>query len=278
MSIKVHNLANGTKIYKGFKHDYQKYIGETAPVFETNKNKPVFFALDEENADQYGVVLEFETLRDFNLVEIDNLDTMQHLYETVPENIQKILAYNYGYNSSTNTFGKRQSVNNADKALSTYLCENGYDGYIILSRNIQTDFGGHFHQELVICNHQNQLKFNRVVDTQQQITSKTFVPPKTVRKTGRRRAISEDEEDESYSRMSSMRMNVVSEAPEDIHASSEGQPKGVQRKMDWSTPPSSPPRFMMHSPQVKRGGIVKSQRRRSSRLRNRRNRRTKKRT
>lgn len=288
MSIKAHVFAKGKKIYKGdteqFK-SFQKY-GEV-PSFSSNTKQPVFFALDADNADQYGVVIEFETLRDFHLVEIDNIDTMRELYEMVPPPIQVILAKNYGYNPKTNTFGNRNSEHTADNALSTYLCEHGYDGYIILSRNLKTAAGGHFHAELVICNDQDKIKFTRVVDTEQQITSKTFVPPKTVRKTGRRRSILEDEdeeEDASRPRMSSMRMNVVSEAPEDIHASSEGQPKGVQRKMNWSTPPSSPPRFMMHSPSmhsppVKRGGMVKSQRRRSHRrLHNRRNRRTKKRT
>jgi hypothetical protein len=184
MSIKIHHLTQGTKIYKGFKKDYQEYIGNTTPIFKPEINQPVFFTLDADNAEQYGVVVEYETTRDFNLVEIDNLETMQTLYEMVPPKIQKILAHNYGYNPTTNTFGKRISVNIIDKELSAYLCSQSdeYDGYIILSRNMKTDFGGYFHQELAICRHQDKLKFNRVVNTDAQIASKMSSPPKHIRK------------------------------------------------------------------------------------------------
>jgi hypothetical protein len=172
MSIKSYILTKGSTVYKGDTAQYIHYEknGEI-PTFVSDTQQPVFFALNAYDADQYGVVMEFKVLRDFKLVEIDNLETIQELYSSVPKYIQRILTINYGYNPETNTFGTRKSDHDKDNALSTYLCESGYDGYIILSDNLKTPSGRHFHPEIAICNNTHMMEFVQVMSTDAQIES-----------------------------------------------------------------------------------------------------------
>ena len=165
-------LKKGRKVYKGDTAQYNRYekAGEI-PKFVSDTNQPVFFALHAYDAEQYGVIMEFKALCDFKLAEIDNLDTIHELYSSVPKEIQRILINNYGYKPDTNTFGIRKSDHDKDNELSTFLCENGYDGYIISSKNIKTDSGRHFHPEIAICRNTHMMKFVQVVSTDEQIDS-----------------------------------------------------------------------------------------------------------
>ena len=172
MSINPYILKKGSTVYKGDTAQYIRYEKNgDIPTFVSDTNQPVFFALHAYDAEQYGVIMEFKALRDFKLAEIDNLETIPELYRSVPKEIKRILINHYGYQPETNTFGKRKSDHDKDNELSTYLCESGYDGYIISSTNIKTDSGRHFHPEIAICNNTNMMKFVQVMSTDEQIDS-----------------------------------------------------------------------------------------------------------
>ena len=172
MSIQPYVLKKGRTVYKGDTAQYIRYEkNRDIPTFVSDTNQPVFFALHAYDADQYGVVMEFKALRDFNLVEIDNLETISELYHSVPRDIQRILINHYGYKPETNMFGIRKSDHDQDNALSTYLCESGYDGYIISSKNIKTDSGKHFHPEIAICRNTQMMEFVQVMSSDAQIES-----------------------------------------------------------------------------------------------------------
>jgi hypothetical protein len=165
-------LKKGRTLYKGDTAQYIRYEkNRETPMFVSDIQQPVFFALHAYDAEQYGVIMEFKALRDFKLVEIDNLDTIHELYRSVPKEIQRILINNYGYKPETNSFGIRKSDHDEDNKLSTFLCENGYDGYIISSKNIKTDSGRHFHPEIAICRNTHMMEFVQVMSTDAQIDS-----------------------------------------------------------------------------------------------------------
>lgn len=172
MSIQPYVLKKGRAVYKGDTPQYIRYEKNgDIPTFVSDTNQPVFFALHAYDAEQYGVVMEFKALRDYHLVEIDNLETISELYRSVPKDIQRILINHYGYKPETNTFGIRKSDHDQDNALSTYLCESGYDGYIISSKNIKTDSGKHFHPEIAICRNTHMMEFVQVMSSDAQIES-----------------------------------------------------------------------------------------------------------
>lgn len=83
---------------------------------------------------------------------LDDPTTLAKLYETSPQNIQKILSYNYGFQPDlmTPNSNKRFSIDTSDKELARFLCKHGYQGYAIYK--MATDFKGTFHPELLICN------------------------------------------------------------------------------------------------------------------------------
>jgi hypothetical protein len=93
----------------------------------------------------YGVIHEFKTTRPYKLLALDEKSTREFLYKDAPKSIQKILKVNYGLES-----GIRDSESNADTELSKYICELRFDGYAIHDMN--TDLGGKFHDEFMICN------------------------------------------------------------------------------------------------------------------------------
>ena len=133
------------KNYSFFRADNSIYMNTYNR--EKSSNNIVFFGLDVLSVETYGMVLRFETTKPIRLLALDNLENMKLLYEKSPLKIQSILENNYGY-SKTNI---RDSVSIKDKELSKYLCENGFDGYAILSK-MKTDAEGIFHSEVMICN------------------------------------------------------------------------------------------------------------------------------
>ncbi len=127
--------------------------------FGVRNMDPGYIASYEE---EYGVIFEFITTRQYKLLALDNQETQAHLYNHAPEEIKTILRKNYGYTS-----GIRNSVNEADQKLSNYLCTQGYEGYAI--QHMETDFGGSFHPEFMICNIQNGIQYVKQVTRERQM-------------------------------------------------------------------------------------------------------------
>lgn len=134
------------------------------PLFKANKilnegaiitlkpNIPYFFGLKNMNKEyidsyenEYGVIFEFITTRQYKLIALDDKKSQEMLYKNAPSNIKLILEKNYGYKT-----GNRDSVSESDRIFSNYLCSIGFEGYAI--HNMETDMGGIFHDELMICN------------------------------------------------------------------------------------------------------------------------------
>lgn len=115
-------------------------------------NRPYFFGLKNMNPeyiesyeDEYGVIFEFVTMREYRLISLDDKQTQTTLYQNAPANIKRILENNYGYHNNL-----RNSVSGPDREISQYICSLGYDGYAI--HDMKTDnMGGIFHDELMIC-------------------------------------------------------------------------------------------------------------------------------
>ena len=167
--LKTYQLASGTSLFKGDTAEFLEYEKTgNLPTLTSDVEKPVFFSLIHAVAETYGVTFQYKTTRAYTLLEIDDIDTMQTVYENSPENIQIILKKNYGYDAANNRFTKRNSVYDADKTLSTYLCNQGYDGYILTGK-MATDFEGSFHAELAICHDQDGVKCENMVTAEENI-------------------------------------------------------------------------------------------------------------
>lgn len=121
-------------------------------ILTLRPNRPYFFGLKNMNPEyiesyenEYGVIFEFVTMRDYRLIALDDKQTQTTLYQDAPENIKQILENNYGFNNNL-----RNSVSEPDRQISEYICSLGYDGYAI--HDMKTDnMGGIFHDELMIC-------------------------------------------------------------------------------------------------------------------------------
>jgi hypothetical protein len=133
----------------------QFYEGNEGNHFEV---KYKFFTPDETAAEQYGVVYEFKTKTNLEVVALD--DITEEFYNDAPEDIQDILKKNYGYNNNK----LRDSDVKADSKLIDYLCKNHFDGYATNFMNIG-GIGGSFHKEVALCNPET------VVEATRQITN-----------------------------------------------------------------------------------------------------------
>jgi hypothetical protein len=123
-------------------------------------NGPVFFGQTADVALIYGMPFEFVTNSEIRLLALDK--SIKKIYENaftdetpmdgerVMDVIPKILNRNYGYNG-----GVRNSDDTADKKLTNYICKN-FPGYA--TDFMETDFGGDFHREIVICD-KNKVEF-----------------------------------------------------------------------------------------------------------------------
>ena len=129
-------------------------------------NKPYFFGLKDTDPDyiadyeqEYGVIFEYITLEPIELLALDDMKTMNKLYKESTVQIQMILDKNYKKS--------RLSESEPDRIFSDYLCQvknpdlgNGYAIY-----EMETDFGGTFHPELLICNASKYVKYVKQVTT-----------------------------------------------------------------------------------------------------------------
>lgn len=135
-----------TKLYRGDKNGIN-------PQDKLSKDY-LFFTPKMEQAEQYGNVSEFETTKPLRVVALD--DITEDFFNFAPEDVQNHLVSNYGYNTKQKK-KIRNSTETGDFAVSQYICKQGYDGYAI--DTMATDFDGTFHQEIVICNPSENVKF-----------------------------------------------------------------------------------------------------------------------
>lgn len=145
--FKYYNVPSNYPLFKATKTFF-----DDKKTLSLQQNKLYFFGIKdttpsyiEDYEDLYGVIFEFKTTKSFNLLALDNRDTMAKLYADAPANIKTILETNYGYFT-----GIRDSVPGPDDELSRYICSIGKQGYAIF--NMETDMGGRFHPEFMICN------------------------------------------------------------------------------------------------------------------------------
>lgn len=155
-------IQAGEHLYKGDNH---KYLNQYLPNGTVKLvHGPAFFAFKPEDAEQYGVVFRFITAVNLNVLDLDNIMVLENLYTNSSEQIQNILIRNYGYRPGKKEIGMRDSSLEADRALSQHICDLGYDGYSL--RNAQTDAGGKFHGELMVCDMGNIQFLEMVTDPQ----------------------------------------------------------------------------------------------------------------
>ena len=153
---KVHyySIPSGFPLFKATKHAPRGDVLHLRPdgfyFFGLKHNSPDYI---ESYEDEYGIIYEFVTTREYQFIALDDMETKAALYLHSHGNtrIQHILQENYGYMNEN----VRDSVSEPDRALSKYLCESylpsirKYDGYAI--HDMTTHFGGRFHDELMIC-------------------------------------------------------------------------------------------------------------------------------
>jgi hypothetical protein len=163
-------IPKGTLLYRG---DTPAYIYEYSKNNTiTFMNTPYFFGTSEKDVSSYGIIFEFETTREYNLLALDDKQNRTKLYKESNEKIRKILEQNYGYKN-----GIRYSVATADKELTDYLCNVLHmDGYA--NSEMETDTG-YFHPELMICD-TTHIKFNKIITDEKEIDS--LIGEYTVRK------------------------------------------------------------------------------------------------
>ena len=133
-------IKKGTQIYRG---DNRMYLGEN--TWERIRNRPTFFAFTHREAEEeYGVTYEFVTKKECKLLALDHNETVSELLSVIDDpEIKRIIQSNYGYNSTRNSFLQD------DLKVTNYLCSKGYEGYA--TKEMETDAGGHFHPEIMIC-------------------------------------------------------------------------------------------------------------------------------
>jgi hypothetical protein len=165
--MKYYKIPKNTKLYRGDTAMYLHHAqNPDIPITNYLMGNPIFFGISIEEVAQYGIVYEFRLNKDINLLAFDDIETLNKLHETVGDaKLQKIIDTNYG-----RTTGKRNSVAQNDKLLISYICETGkYHGYA--TPTLETDFGGSFHPEILLCNMENITFVGQITKDKNEITS-----------------------------------------------------------------------------------------------------------
>ena len=163
--IHMYIIPAGTTLYRGDSNFTD--INDSELLKEDYK----FFTPDRNYADKYGIVFEFETTTDLNLVAMD--DISDQFFKDAPEspvNIKKIMRENYGYGEKPQT---RDSVQDKDKAMSKYICGKKYQGYAANTMKSK-GFDDDLNAEVIICNPEKHLKPIRRVTEESKIQSKLY--------------------------------------------------------------------------------------------------------
>lgn len=162
-------LYKATKLNLAPKYDSQPkqitletgsyFFGLPAPY---DKGTEEYETYIESYEDTYGVIYNFKTQHKFELLALDDYNTLKNLYDDTAvydietaKNVRGVLTRNYGYNPNAYKLGTRNSNPNDDNILVEYLKTKrtkgtkGIMGYAIF--NMNTDFGK-FHPELFFYN------------------------------------------------------------------------------------------------------------------------------
>lgn len=131
-------------------------------------NRPYFFGLKNMDPDyiydyeqEYGVIFEYITIEPIELLALDDKQTITRLYNdpNMPTEVRDILSKHY--------MKSRLSESEPDRIFSNYLCESNLGlGYAIYE--METDFGGTFHPELLICNASQYVNYVKQVTTSER--------------------------------------------------------------------------------------------------------------
>lgn len=156
--IHMYIIPAGTTLYRGDSN----FTGINDS--ELLKGDHKFFTPDVEYADKYGIVFEFKTNKELQLVALD--DISKDFFTNAPEEIQDILKDNYGYISH-----KRNSVEEKDRKISQYICAQGYQGYAANTME-SIGFDDDLNAEVIICNAEEHVERIRRVTEDSKIQSK----------------------------------------------------------------------------------------------------------
>ena len=125
-----------------------------------------FFTPDENYAYKYGLLFEFKTTTDLNLVAMD--DISEQFYNKALKShvdIAKIMEDNYGYGEKPQ---KRDSDQKKDNAMSKYICDERYQGYAANTMKSE-GFDDDLNAEVIICNPENHLiPISRIIRDEDQ--------------------------------------------------------------------------------------------------------------
>lgn len=156
--INIYIIPSGTTLYRGDSN----FTDINHP--DLLKGDYKFLTPDPEYADKYGIVFEFKTNKELQLVALD--DISKEFFVNAPEDIQDILEDNYGYTSH-----KRDSVEEKDKKMSQYICAQGYQGYAANTME-SIGFDDDLNAEVIICNAEEHVKRIRRVTEESKIPFK----------------------------------------------------------------------------------------------------------
>ena len=156
--INMYIIPSGTILYRGDSN----FTDINHP--DLLKGDYKFLTPDPEYADKYGIVFEFKTNKELQLVALD--DISKEFFVNAPEDIQDILEDNYGYTSH-----KRDSVEEKDKKISQYICDQGYQGYAANTMESK-GFDDDLDAEVIICHAEQYLERIKRVTEENRIQSK----------------------------------------------------------------------------------------------------------
>ena len=156
--INMYIIPSGTTLYRGDSNFTDINHSDLL------KGDYKFFTPDQEYADKYGIVFEFKTNKELQLIALD--DISKDFFVSAPEEIQDILEDNYGYISH-----KRDSVEEKDYKVSQYICDQGYQGYAANTMESK-GFDDDLDAEIVLCNAEQYLDRIKRVTEENRIQSK----------------------------------------------------------------------------------------------------------
>jgi len=159
--ITYYIVPENTRLYRG---DTELYMRDMQL-----ENTPTFFGLEKSRVKNYGMLFSFITLKELRLVALDKPN--QAFFDQSPSDIKSILNAQFGFNKSPSI---RETIREKDYKLVNYLCEAGYDGYMIDEMDVPFDMPldepdtteddhsridpSKFHRELALCSPMNKVQ------------------------------------------------------------------------------------------------------------------------
>lgn len=148
MESRTYKLEQGTILYRGDTPYFLERKGQPSNELVL-ENKPTFFALEPDDVHQYGIIYGWKVSNDIELPLLDNHEVMTEIYNgaTKRPDVQKVMRENYGYNPDGG-FVNRESYFEKDIIFYQYLCEQGYPGYA----SYDLEDGERTSVEIMVCN------------------------------------------------------------------------------------------------------------------------------